>query len=129
MSTDELRFAKTHEWIRVDGETATVGISEFAVELLTDLVFIDLPEVGGSVTAGDVFGEVESVKAASDLYAPVSGEIVAVNDSLPDNLGALSDDPYQSGWIIKMKLSEASELSNLMDNAAYAAHCDSERSH
>lgn len=126
MSSPDLKYAKTHEWVSVDGDLATIGISAFAVEQLTDLVFIDLPEVGASVSANDVFGEVESVKAASDLYSPVSGEITEVNSSLADDLAVLSDDPFSKGWMIKVKLSDASELAALMDDAAYKAHCESE---
>src|SRR5690606_5943896 len=101
-----LKYAKTHEWVHVDGDLATVGISDFAVKELTDLVYIDLPAVGRSVKPGETFGEVESVKAVSDLYAPVAGEVAEVNETLPDSLQLLSDDPFGEGWIAKIRLSE-----------------------
>jgi glycine cleavage system H protein len=110
LNPDQLRFAKTHEWVAVSKEggesMATVGISAFAVEALTDLVYIELPRVGRNLTADESFCEVESVKAVSDIYAPVSGDVVAVNESLPDNLEAMSKDPYGQGWIAKIKMSD-----------------------
>ena len=126
MDPATLKFAKTHEWIHVDGEMATVGISDFAVQHLTDLVYIDLPAVGRTLKTGEAFGEVESVKAVSDLYAPAAGEVVEVNESLSDELGTLSDDPFGKGWMIKLKISDASALDALFDHAAYQAHCASE---
>ena len=126
MSTAGLRFAKTHEWVRLEGDVATIGISAFAVQLLTDLVFIELPEVGRTVAVGESFGEVESVKAVSDIYAPVAGEIVETNEGLPDDLAALSDDPYKSGWILKLKVSDVSQVEALMDADAYDKHCEAE---
>ncbi len=125
MDAQSLKFAKTHEWIRVDGDTATIGISDFAVNELTDLVFIEFPAVGATFAAGDSFGVVESVKAASDLYAPVSGEIIEVNTALEEDLGTLSSDPFGNGWIIKMRISDASGLDSLLDKAAYDANCAS----
>lgn len=127
MDPQTLKFARTHEWVHMEGETATVGISQFAVEQLTDLVFIDLPEVGRTVEAGEAFGEVESVKAVSDLYAPVSGEVVEVNEELPDNLDLLSSDPYGAGWMIKLTVTDASPLDELLDHDAYEEHCESEQ--
>jgi glycine cleavage system H protein len=126
MSLADLKYAKTHEWVSVDGEMATLGISAFAVEQLTDLVFIDLPGVGQTITAGEVFGEVESVKAASDLYSPISGEITEVNSSLADDLALLSEDPFGRGWMVKLKLSNPDELNGLLDADAYKHHCESE---
>ena len=119
-----MKFAKSHEWIRVEGEpvagaVATIGVSAYAVEALTDLVFMQLPEVGSQVTVGESFGEIESVKAVSDLYAPCSGEVVEVHAELPDNLELLGQDPYGAGWIIKIRLADPSELDALMDQAAY----------
>jgi glycine cleavage system H protein len=120
---ESLLFAKTHEWVAVANEgaqkVATVGLTEFAVQALTDLVFIELPKVGRQVTAGESFCEVESVKAVSDVYAPVSGNVVAVNQSLADNLETLSRDPYGDGWIARIKITDDSALANLMDYAAY----------
>ena len=126
MDPQTLRFSKTHEWIHLEGETATIGISEFAVRQLTDLVYIELPESGRSLRAGDVFGVVESVKAASDLYAPVGGEVTAANNALEDDLAVLSEDPFGRGWMIKLKVADASAVSSLMDYAAYQEHCRSE---
>lgn len=129
MSRDEsrLRYAQTHEWAdvaEVDGEKiATVGISAFAIEQLNDLVFMDLPKVGRNVTAGDEFGEVESVKAVSPLYSPVTGEVIEVHAELPDQLEKLNEDPYDFGWIAKVKLSDANDLEALMDFATYQKQC------
>ena len=126
MDPSAAKFSKTHEWVHVDGEEATIGISDFAVKQLTDLVYIELPPVGKTLSAGEEFGVVESVKAASDLYAPLSGEVTAANTDLEDDLAALSDDPFGKGWMIKMKISDPSELDALMDHAAYEEHCQSE---
>ena len=116
------RYAKSHEWARLEDDgTVTVGISVYAVEALTDLVFMQLPDVGGAVTAGEAFGEIESVKAVSDLYAPVSGEVVAVNAELPGKLETLGDDPYGNGWIIKVQPADPGQLDGLLDQAAYDA--------
>ena len=116
------KFAKTHEWIRLEDDgTATVGISAYAVEALTDLVFLQLPEVGRAVKAGESIGEIESVKAVSDFYAPVSGEVVAVNAALPANLETLGQDPYGGGWLVKLRPADTAELAGLLDEAAYDA--------
>ena len=119
-----IKFAKSHEWIRVEGEpapgaVATIGVSAYAVEALTDLVFMQLPEVGAQVTAGESCGEIESVKAVSDLYAPCSGEVLEVHTELPDNLDLLGQDPYGEGWILKIRLADPSQLEALMDQAGY----------
>ncbi|WP_339735898.1 glycine cleavage system protein GcvH [uncultured Gimesia sp.] len=126
MDQSNLKFTKTHEWVSVDGEVATVGITDFAVNQLTDLVFIELPEVGSTCEAGKVFGEVESVKAVSDLYSPVSGEIAEVNAALVDDQAPLSDDPFGAGWITKVKMSNLSELDPFMNADAYQKFCESE---
>src|SRR5258708_18972941 len=97
-----LRYSTTHEWVHLDGEIATIGISKFAVDQLTDLIMIDLPAVGTKLTAGKSFGEVESVKAVSDLYAPVSGEVVEVNQAVAQNVQILGEDPYEKGWLLKV---------------------------
>jgi glycine cleavage system H protein len=127
MSPEKFLFAESHEWANVMDEggdkVATVGISSHAVEALTDLVYMDLPDVGDTVTAGESFGEVESVKATSDMFSPVDGEIIAVNTSLPDNLEILNSDPYSEGWIIKVKLSSEDALAKLMDHATYEKQC------
>ena len=118
----ELKFAKTHEWIRPeDGGAATVGISAYAVEALTDLVFMQLPEVGRQVKAGESIGEIESVKAVSDFYAPVSGEIVEVNAALPNELETLGRDPYGAGWLVRIRPADPAEMTGLLDAAAYEA--------
>jgi glycine cleavage system H protein len=129
MSRDEskLLYAETHEWadISEDGgqKIATIGISAFAIEQLNDLVYMDLPEVGKTVAAGEEFGEVESVKAVSPLYSPVSGEVIEVHSELPDNLDKLNGDPYDFGWIVKVKLNDDRGLDALMDHAAYKKQC------
>lgn len=118
----DMKFAKTHEWIRPEaGGLATVGISAYAVEALTDLVFMQLPAVGRKVKAGESIGEIESVKAVSDMYAPVSGEIVEVNAALPNQLETLGKDPYGAGWIVRIKPDDPAELANLLDRPAYEA--------
>ena len=126
MNAEELMYCPTHEWVSTteeNGETvATVGISAFAVEQLTDLVYMELPSVGNQVAAGQEFGEVESVKAVSPMYSPVSGEVIAVNDELADQLETLNNDPYTAGWIMKVKLSGALP-DNLLDFAAYQKQC------
>lgn len=124
MDPATLRFAESHEWVSLDGEVATIGISDFAVKELTDLVYIDLPAIGKTVAKGDTFGEVESVKAVSDLYAPIGGEVVEVNEPLADDLALLSDDAFGAGWIMKLKVSDAAEVDQLMDHAAYTKHCE-----
>ena len=130
MNPADLLYAKTHEWLAVaeeDGDKiGTLGISAFAVEALTDLVDIDLPTVGKTVEAEQPFCEVESVKAVSDIYSPVAGEVIAVNDALPDNLEILGDDPYEQGWIAKIKITDEAGLSNLLDQAAYDKLCSEE---
>ncbi len=126
MPPAELRFLKTHEWALADGDIVTVGISDFAVTQLTDLVYIELPQVGTSLAAGAEFGVVESVKAASDLYSPVSGEVVEVHSELEEKPEILSNDAYGDGWIIKIKANDLSEMDGLLDSAAYEKHCEAE---
>lgn len=118
----ELRYAPSHEWSRVEEDgTVTVGITDHAQDLLGDVVFVELPEVGRSVTAGEECAVVESVKAASDIYAPVSGEIVAFNEALGDTPELVNSEPYAGAWFFKIKPSDSSELDNLMDAEAYGA--------
>ncbi len=126
MSNPNLRFARTHEWVLPEGDTAKIGISDFAVKELTDLVFMQLPAVGSAMSVGEVFGEVESVKAVSDLYGPVSGTVAAVNSDLPNNLQWLSDDPFGKGWIAEVKLASTTDLDALMTAADYARFCESQ---
>ncbi|MGV6826487.1 MAG: glycine cleavage system protein GcvH [bacterium] len=122
----DLKYARSHEWVRVEGDEAVVGISDHAQELLGDLVFVELPEVGSNVDAGDEIAVVESVKAASDVYSPIGGEVIAVNEELADAPEVINDNPYDEGWIFKIKLADASELEGLMSAEDYAAHAESE---
>ena len=117
----DLRYATSHEWVRLDGEIATVGISDHAQEELTDVVFVELPAVGRAVDAGDPTAVVESVKAASDIYAPVSGEVVEVNLDVEADPSLVNNDPYGKGWIFKLKVKDAAHVAKLMDAAAYQA--------
>jgi len=120
-SPKDCRYTETHEWCRIEGDVATVGITQHAVELLTDLVYVDLPAPGTQVAAGKQFGEVESVKAVSELNSPVSGEVVESNGAVTDDLSLISTDPYGKGWLIKVRLSNPGEAAKLMDAAAYDA--------
>jgi glycine cleavage system H protein len=115
----DLRYATSHEWVRLDGDIATVGISDHAQEELTDIVFVELPAVGRSVDAGDPTAVVESVKAASDIYAPVSGEVLEVNPDVETDPSLVNTDPYGKGWIFKLKVRDAAHVSKLMDASAY----------
>ena len=119
----ELKYTKDHEWLKMEGETAVIGISDFAQDALGDVVFINLPEVGDTVTAGESFGDVESVKAVSDVNSPVTGVVVAVNEELSDSPENLNSDPYGS-WIIKVE--QITETEELLDAAAYEAFCAEE---
>jgi glycine cleavage system H protein len=119
MDPTTLRYTPTHEWVHLEGDIATVGISRFAVDQLTDLIVIDLPAVGTKLTAGKGFGEIESVKAVSDLYAPVSGEVVAVNSAVASNVQLLGEDPYEKGWLVKVRVDDPKAISNLLDHEAY----------
>lgn len=127
MDPASLKYTKTHEWVAVEGDVATIGISDFAVHLLSDLVYADLPAIGKKIQQGQSFGEVESVKAVSDVYAPVSGEVIGRNDALPDHLDLLTSSPFDAGWMIKVRLSNAGELSSLLSQSAYKAHCEAEK--
>jgi glycine cleavage system H protein len=130
VNPETLLFAKTHEWVSIATEggqkIATIGISKFAVEALTDLVFIELPKVGRQVKAEESFCEVESVKAVSDVYAPVAGEVIAANTKLADDLELLSNDPYGEGWVARIKIADETGLKNLMNYAAYQKQCAEE---
>lgn len=119
----ELKYSTDHEWVRMDGDVAVIGVSDFAQDALGDLVFINLPEVGDAVTAGDAFGDVESVKAVSDLLSPVSGTVCEINEELLDAPEKINEDPY-GAWMIKVENIEATE--DLMDAAAYEEHCANE---
>ncbi|MFK7735336.1 MAG: glycine cleavage system protein GcvH [Pirellulaceae bacterium] len=124
MNPQELRYNASHEWVGIgeDG-LAVIGITDFAIEQLTDLVYMALPDVGAKVTTGEEFGEVESVKAVSPLYSPVDGEVVEVHSELPDELEKLGEDPFDYGWIIKVKLAEGASLDSLLDHDAYKKQC------
>ncbi len=127
-----LLYSKTHEWVRVEkdpsgAKIATVGLTAFALEQLTDLVHLELPPIGRQVKAGQPFGEIESVKAVSDLNSPVDGEVVAVNSALAANLEHLADDPYNAGWFIKVKIGNEAALAQLLDEAAYKKQCEQEQ--
>lgn len=124
MIPEQLSFTKTHEWVHLETDAsgqkvATVGVSKFALEALTDLVYIGLPAVGQQVNAGKPFGEVESVKAVSDLYSPADGEVIAVNAAVADKLETLSEDPYGAGWLVKIRLRDKAELQGLLDYTTY----------
>ena len=121
MDPSTLKFTKTHEWVHLDGDVATVGISRFAVDQLTDLIVIELPKVGAKLTQGKPFGEVESVKAVSDLYAPIAGEVVEVNEAVSGDVQLLAEDPYVKGWLVKVKGADASRGAGMMDHATYQA--------
>jgi glycine cleavage system H protein len=127
---EELRYAKTHEWVHLQKQgaerIATVGISAFALEALTDLVYIELPTVGRELEAGEPFGEIESVKAVSDLYSPVTGEVVEVHQQISDKLDTLNDDPYGEGWLIKVRLTGDKGLNDLVDFETYQRQCAEE---
>lgn len=117
-----LRYAESHEWVRVEGDVAVIGISDFAQHSMGDLSYVDMPSVGDEVTAGEEFGAVESVKAASDLISPVSGKVIEVNEVLEDEPELLNEDPY-ANWIIKVQMSDPSEVDSLLDAAAYEKLC------
>ena len=120
-----LYFTKDHEWLRVEGDTATVGISSHAQEALGDIVFAEVPETGKQLKKGDDAAVVESVKAASDVYAPASGEVIQGNGAIADDPSLVNSDPEGNGWFFTMTLADAGELDGLMDEAAYRAYCDS----
>jgi glycine cleavage system H protein len=119
MDRKSLGYLTSHEWVQIQGANATIGITQFAVEQLTDLIMIELPAVGAKVTAGKAFGEIESVKAVSDLYAPVSGEVIEVNGSVTANVQLLAEDPYDKGWLIKVRLDQPPQTAELLDLDSY----------
>jgi len=115
----ELIYTKEHEWAKIDDDTATIGITDYAQGELGDIVYVDLPEIGTQVSLGDSFGTIEAVKAVSDLFAPFSGEVVAVNDDLNDAPEKINQDPYNDGWMIKIKMSDIDEKSELLNSQQY----------
>ena len=118
------KYSSDHEWIVVEGDEATIGITEYAQDALGEVVYVDLPSEGDTFEAGDTFGEVESVKSVSELFMPVSGEIIAINDALDDAPETINDDPYENGWMIRITMSDPKELKNLLEADEYAATLD-----
>lgn len=123
---DDRRYTQTHEWAKVEGDLVRVGITSFAAEQLGDIIYLDLPEEGTEVQQGAAFGEIESVKAVSELIAPVSGEVREVNEPVMDDLDAVAEDPWEAGWMIAVAPDDPAEMDELMDAAAYAEHCERE---
>src|SRR6516165_5863298 len=122
MDLKALRYAPTHEWVQLEGDIATIGITRFAVDQLTDLIMIELPAVGTKVSAGKSFGEIESVKAVSDLYAPLAGVVVEVNPVVTADVQVLAEDPFGKGWLIKLRVEDPAEVARLLDHDAYLRH-------
>jgi glycine cleavage system H protein len=121
---EDLKYSREHEWVLVEENVATVGITDFAQEQLGDVVFVELPAVGDSVTKDEAFGVVESVKAVSDIYAPVSGTVVEINDDLPESPEMINEDPYGDGWIIKIEITDRTDLDDLLDAVAYQQYVE-----
>jgi glycine cleavage system H protein len=119
MDLKSLRYSQSHEWALLEGDVCTVGITQFAADQLTDITYIELPDVGKKVSAGGTFGVIESVKSANDLYSPVAGEVVAVNSKLPNDTSAINSDPYGKGWMVKIKVAPGTKLDNLMTPEQY----------
>jgi glycine cleavage system H protein len=115
----EYKYSKSHEWIKIEGETAVIGITDHAQEELGDIVYVELPNVGRVLSVDDVFGTVESVKAVSELYSPLSGEVIEVNDALIGSEATINDTPYESGWLIKVRLKDPAEVDGLLDDSGY----------
>ncbi len=126
VSPSELKYTKDHEWVRVEGDTGTIGITDYAQDQLGDIVFVELPAAGTAIAAAEKFGEIESVKAVSELFAPVSGEVTEANDSLADSPESVNDDPYGDGWMVKVRFSDAAELDGLMSADEYEAFIEAE---
>lgn len=120
MVPNDRKYTKEHEWVLVEGDTATVGVTDFAANELGDIVFVDLPGVGDELNQGDTVGSIESVKAVEDLYVPVSGEVVEINESIDAAPETVNQEPFDGGWLFKIKLSDAGELDNLLDAGAYS---------
>ena len=120
----DLKYAESDEWFRVDGDVVTIGITDYAQDQLNDIVYVEYKDIGDTLDAGDSFGEIESVKAASEVYSAVAGEIIEVNGDLEDAPETINADPYDGGWLVKIKASDLSGLDGLMDAAAYDKYCD-----
>ena len=116
---EELRYTKEHEWIRIEGDSVVIGVTDYAQNALTDVVWVELPEMGAVVGSMDSFASVESVKSVSEIYAPISGEVIEINESLEDSPELINEDPYGEGWICKMSISDNSELASLLDGTTY----------
>lgn len=121
----DVKYTKNDEWVRIEGEIATIGITDYAQEQLNDIVYVEFPDVGSTLKQGSAFGVVESVKAASDVYAPISGTVTEINTALQDEPEQINSDAFGKGWLVKIKFSSAAEADNLLDAAAYAAYCES----
>ncbi|HEY4691075.1 MAG TPA: glycine cleavage system protein GcvH [Anaerolineae bacterium] len=121
---DDLKYTRSDEWIRVKGDEAEVGITDYAQDHLSDIVYVELPDVGREVKAGEVIGTIESVKAAADINAPVTGSVIAVNEPLPDSPELVNKEPYGQGWMVRIRLSDPKELGTLLDAAAYQKYCE-----
>jgi glycine cleavage system H protein len=124
---EDLKYSKEHEWVLVEDNVATVGITDYAQDQLGDIVFVEMPAIGDKVSKEDAFGVVESVKAVSDIYAPVSGKVLEVNDDLPDNPEMVNEDPYGDGWMIKIEMNDPDELQDLMSAAEYEEYVAEEK--
>ncbi len=124
---EDLKYSKEHEWVLVEGNVATVGITDYAQDQLGDIVFVEMPAIGDKVSKEDAFGVVESVKAVSDIYAPVSGKVLEVNDDLPENPEMVNEDPYGDGWMIKIEMNDLEELQDLMTAAEYEEYVAEEK--
>ncbi len=124
---EDLKYSKEHEWVLVEGNVATVGITDYAQDQLGDIVFVELPAVGDKVSKEDAFGVVESVKAVSDIYAPVTGKVIEINDDLPDNPEILNEDPYGDAWIIKIEMSDPDEIDDLLTSTEYEEYVAEEK--
>jgi len=126
MTPEDNKYAKSHEYVHVEGQIGTVGITDYAQKELGDVVFVELPQVGTQLEAGDELGSIESVKAVSELFAPVSGEVVEINETLADKPELVNTDPYGDGWMIRVRMSDATELDDLMNAEEYEEYCETE---
>ncbi|HZS52187.1 MAG TPA: glycine cleavage system protein GcvH [Bryobacterales bacterium] len=129
MYPEDFRYTKEHEWIKVEGDTGVVGITDYAQKELGDIVYVDLPKVGAKLVAGKTMGSVESVKAVSDIYSPASGEVIEVNNELAEKPESLNEDPHGSAWLVKIRLSDRAELDGLLTAAAYQEYISAETGH
>lgn len=125
----DLKYSKSHEWVRVDGDTATIGLGDYAQNELGDITYLELPDVGDSIVAGEPLGVVESVKAASDIYAPISGEVVEQNEAAVESPELVNQSPYGDAWLLKVKIADAAQLDELMDASAYDDFVENEAGH